>query len=158
MTKLQQPPREGVDVPAARSDRFAVDWSLPHGRGDRPLRLVLVDDNDGIRELLRALVEKRAGDRFEIVGEAADGREAIEVVGSTQPDVVILDAEMPVLDGVRAIPGLLASCPPVRIVMFSALGHRREQALAVGAHAWAPKGCDWPTLERLITSVVTGGG
>lgn len=79
-------------------------------------RVVIVDDTQSLRDLMRGHVEK-AG--MEVVGEAADGLEAVTLVRATQPDAVILDVEMPVMDGIQALPGLRDAAPDTKIVVFS---------------------------------------
>ena len=77
-------------------------------RDERHHRVVLVDDTRDLRELMR-LAMVRGG--FDVVGEAADGREGIEVCAQQQPDVVLLDLAMPVMDGIEALPGIREHCP-----------------------------------------------
>ena len=81
------------------------------------IRVVIVDDTDSLRELMRAHVEAEPG--MEVVGEAVDGLHAVAVVRQAQPDAVILDVEMPVMDGLQALPGLLDAAPHAKIVVFS---------------------------------------
>lgn len=105
-------------------------------RGDEPIRVVIVDDHDEIRLLVRVWLE---GDRaFEVVGEAADGRRAIDVVAATQPDAVVLDVEMPVLSGLDALPSLREAAPSCAVVVFSASDRERD-ALDAGATAYVSK-------------------
>lgn len=105
-------------------------------RGDQPIRVVIVDDHEEIRLLVRVWLE---GDRaFDVVGEAADGRQAIEVVAATQPDAIVLDVEMPVLSGLDALPSLREAAPSCAVVVFSA-SEREHDALAAGAAAYVSK-------------------
>jgi len=86
-------------------------------RPDR-LRVVVADDHDDIRMLLRMQI---GGDpRFEVVGEAADGLEAIEVAAAVQPDIVVLDKNMPRLSGIDAIPELRRRAPESAVVIYTA--------------------------------------
>lgn len=82
-----------------------------------PIRVVIVDDTDSLRELMRAHIEQAGG--MEVVGEAVDGLHAVAVVRQTRPDAVILDVEMPVMDGLQALPGLREVAPEAKIVVFS---------------------------------------
>lgn len=93
-----------------------------------PIRVVIVDDTDSMRELMRSHIEQ-SGD-MEIVGEAVDGLDAVAVVRRTQPDAVILDVEMPVMDGLQALPGIRAAAPSSKIIVFSS---RAEQPTAAAA-------------------------
>ena len=102
-------------------------------------RLVIVDDIDGIRALLRDYLSIAAPD-VEVVGEATNGAEAIDLVGALQPDAVILDWQMPVLDGLGAAPGLRAVAPDAVIVMYSSRGsYGAGDALAAGVDAYVGK-------------------
>lgn len=105
----------------------------------RPLRVLIVDDTADIRELLGALFGRRSD--VQVVAEARDGQEAIELAAALQPDIVVLDVAMPVLDGISALPYLVAAAPNARVVMLSALPaeFRAPVALAVGATAYVEK-------------------
>jgi DNA-binding NarL/FixJ family response regulator len=77
-----------------------------------------VDDEPDMRFLLRLQLD--SDDRFEVVGEAEDGLEALECCRTMAPDVVIMDVRMPRLDGVAALPLLREACPGVRVALFTA--------------------------------------
>jgi DNA-binding NarL/FixJ family response regulator len=111
-------------------------------------RVLVVDDAANLRELLTLLLEIE--DDFEVVGTAADGRQAIEVAESLQPDVVLLDLAMPVMDGLQALPALRAALPLARIVIFSGFEHQAlaEEALHAGADAYIEKGT---SVTQLVT-------
>jgi len=104
------------------------------------LRVLLADDSPDIRLLLRFTLSARPG--FDIVGEAAHGAEAVELAASLQPDVVVLDLSMPVMDGLEAIPELLRVSPDTRIVVLSGFDEERmkQAALRQGAHDYVEKG------------------
>ncbi|MGH3440909.1 MAG: response regulator transcription factor [Nitriliruptorales bacterium] len=118
-----------------------------------PITLLIVDDNSGIRTLLAALARRDTGLR--VVGEAANGLEAVEVAGEYRPDVVILDIMMPEMDGIEAIPGILDASPESRIVMYSAYAESREAAMEKGAHGWCLKGEPWDAMAAEIRRVVS---
>jgi DNA-binding NarL/FixJ family response regulator len=119
------------------------------------LRTVLVDDVAEMRELLRLLLQRDG--RFTIVGEAANGQEAIRVVGEAGPDLVVLDVAMPVLDGIAALPKLLEASPGTRIVMLS--GFPAEQmerpSLEAGAVGYVEKGPDIGALPGQLHFLAT---
>ena len=110
------------------------------------LATVLVDDVEEMRDLLRAVLVRDG--RFEIVGEAADGAEAIGVVAAMKPDLVVLDIGMPTLDGIAALPELRKVSNATRVVMLS--GFPAEQmakpAIDGGAVGYIEKGEDVRTL------------
>lgn len=104
------------------------------------IRVLIADDTPEIRRLLRLNLELDG--RFEIVGEAADGAEAVALARSLRPDAVVLDLAMPVMDGLQAIPVILESCPASRILVLSGFDHSRMEARAreQGAHGYLEKG------------------
>src|SRR5438128_1611001 len=94
------------------------------------IRVVVVDDSAAFR---RALVIALGSDReLEVVGEAADGLEAVALIERLAPDVVTMDVVMPVLDGIEAAKRILAK-KPVPIVLMSTLARSEEQRMALNA-------------------------
>lgn len=83
-----------------------------------PLRVVVADDDAGIRGMVMSLL--REDPRFELVGQARDGAEAVTIALATRPDVVLMDLTMPVLDGIAAAAAIHAQQPEVHIVGFTA--------------------------------------
>ena len=112
-------------------------------------KVLIADDNDRARHGLRALLAVRQ--EIEIVGEAADGRQAVQMVRAYQPDVVLMDAQMPQMDGLEAARQIKARWPEVRVVVVSMYVTRRTQALAAGADAFLSKGC---RVEELLDAVL----
>lgn len=104
------------------------------------LRVVLADDTTEYRLLLRLILQQDG--RFEIVGEAATGVDAVRLCCDEAPDVIVLDLAMPVMDGLQAIPEIRAQAPETAIVVLSgfARGRLERQALASGARAYVEKG------------------
>lgn len=102
-------------------------------------RVVLVDDTADLRQLMRIAL-RRAG--WDVVGEAGDGVQGIEVARAQTPDLVVLDLSMPVMDGLEALPQIRASCPDSTIVVMSGFGATQmtERALARGADGYLQKG------------------
>ena len=95
---------------------------------EEAIRVVIADDEDDVRLLLRVQLQE-AG--FEIVGEAADGREAIECCEAVHPDAMVLDLLMPGVNGFEAIPVLRREHPDVAIVAYTAVAGdfvRKEMA------------------------------
>ncbi|MFK7160771.1 chemotaxis-specific protein-glutamate methyltransferase CheB [Marinospirillum sp. MEB164] len=105
---------------------------------NRPLRLVVADDSALARQLLVALLEQAGG--IEVVGEAADGQQAIELVRRHQPDLLTLDLNMPVMDGLQTIATLMhTKALPILVVSSEADAQRAYQALELGALEVIPK-------------------
>lgn len=106
---------------------------LDRDGGDRPLRVLVADDVEDMRLLVRLQFERDG--RFCVVGEAANGEEAIAAAELLQPDVVILDRRMPVLGGIEAIPGIRAAAPHTAIILYTAQSDASttRAALAAGA-------------------------
>ena len=96
-------------------------------------RVLLVDDHAVVREGLRAFLELQPG--MAVVGEAADGRTAVERARALQPDVVLLDLVMPELDGLVALPRILEASPSSRVVVLTSFGDEERVARAVRAGA-----------------------
>ena len=115
---------------------------------EQPVRVLIVDNlsrsRDGLRTLLETWLE------VEVVGEAVDGLEAIFMVEKGQPDVVLMDAKMPVLDGLEATRLMKHRWPEVRVIMFTIYANHRINALAAGADAFLVKGCSTDTLLKAI--------
>jgi DNA-binding NarL/FixJ family response regulator len=82
-----------------------------------PIRVLVVDDVPDLRALFRLVLE--SDDRFEVVGEAGDGEEAIVKAHELRPDVVMLDIAMPRMNGINAIPLLHQAAPGIRILVLS---------------------------------------
>jgi two-component system chemotaxis response regulator CheB len=99
------------------------------------IKVMLVDDSAIIRRLFSFGLEKDP--EIKVIAKAEDGRKAIEVAKQHQPDVIVLDIEMPEMDGIEAIPHLLAAVPGVQIIMASTLTQKNAaislKALEVGA-------------------------
>ena len=117
-----------------------------------PIRVVLADDSDDVRDMLRMALEWDG--RFDVVGEASNGEEAVHLVSEHKPDAIFLDLVMPVLDGLKAIPKIRASSPETKIVVLSvAAAHpSSSEAMELGATAMVQKG-GARTAQELATEV-----
>jgi DNA-binding NarL/FixJ family response regulator len=120
-----------------------------------PIRMLIVDDSSDLRFLVRAAVESRGG--FEIVGEAGDGAEAVELARQAQPELVLLDLDMPTMGGLEALPLLRDVVPDAKVVVLSSF--RREdyegQVRAGGAVGYLEKGL---SARRLVDELLALAG
>jgi CheY-like chemotaxis protein len=103
------------------------------------ISVVVADDEFDVRALLGITLGLE--ETFTVVGEAADGKEAVILVEHQHPDAVVLDLMMPVMGGMEAIPEIKSRSPGTKIVVFSALaaGQAEAEALARGADAYVEK-------------------
>jgi DNA-binding NarL/FixJ family response regulator len=117
------------------------------------IRVLLADDTPEIRRLLRVNLELDG--RFEIVGEAADGAEAVALSQSLHPDVVVLDLAMPVMDGLQAAPMIRQYSPSSRILVLSGFDHSRMEARAreQGAHGYLEKGTAFGRITDVLVEL-----
>ena len=120
------------------------------------VRILLADDHTVMRAGLRLLLERH--DNFEVVGEAADGREAVELAAEQKPDVVVMDVAMPHLNGVEAARQILSRNPDTAIVMLSM--HSDEsyvlRSLKAGARGYLLKDSAEADLIAAIQAIVEG--
>jgi two-component system, NarL family, response regulator NreC len=121
-----------------------------------PIRVLVADDHTIIRSGLRLLLERHPG--FEVVGEAADGRQAVDVAESTRPDVVILDIAMPRLNGIEAALQIAAKLPRTRFIILSM--HSDEgyvlRALKAGARGYLLKDSAESDIVNAVRAVSEG--
>ena len=99
------------------------------------IRIVLVDDDEKLAELLRVNFE--LDDRFELVGWARNGLEGVELVRETRPDAVLMDVNMPVMDGIAATRQIVAADPRACVIAFTASQESAEHEAALEAGAAA---------------------
>ncbi len=95
-------------------------------------RVLIVDDHPLTREALATLL---AGNDFDVVGQASDGQEAIELAGRLRPQVILLDLSMPGLDGLSALPGLRSAVPDAEVIVLTASGTEDNLLAAIRAGA-----------------------
>jgi len=121
------------------------------------IRVVVVDDHPIVRQGLVSVLSDE--DDLEVVGEAGSGREAVPLVSRVRPDVVLLDLEMADLDGVAAIPQLLAAVPGTGVMVFTAYDtdERVLGAVRAGARGYLLKGASADEIARGIRTVSAGG-
>ena len=121
-----------------------------------PIRVVLIDDDPDVRTLLEVLFD--LDDRFELVGAAPDGVTGLDLVRELVPDAVVVDLEMPGIDGLRVIAAVKALELDIRIIVFSAFPDPFTlfDVLRRGADGYLDKAAAWsevlPTLAGLFHS------
>jgi DNA-binding NarL/FixJ family response regulator len=122
-----------------------------------PIRILIADDHPVVRDGLVAILGTQPD--FAVVGEAGNGRDAIARVEATQPDVVLLDLEMPDMDGVEALRHLRAAQPTLPVLVFTAFDtdERILTAVQAGARGYLLKGVPRQELFNAIRVVYSGG-
>ncbi len=124
--------------------------------GTEPLRILLADDHDAFRSGLAALLATVGG--IEVVGEASSGEEAVRAAAATQPDVVVMDLNMPGSDGIEATRRIVATSPHIAVLVVSMYEDDDLVfgALKAGARGYLLKGADRAELVRAIRGVASG--
>lgn len=119
----------------------------------KKIRILLADDHRMVREGLRAMLEAQPD--LEVVGEAANGRQAVRLCHETQPDQVIVDVAMPELNGIDATRRILAELPKTRVIALSMHADKRfvAQMLQAGASGYVLKDCAFEEIARAVRAV-----
>lgn len=121
-----------------------------------PIRILLADDHTLFRDGLRALFSSLAD--FEVVGEAATGEEAIALAEKLQPDVVLMDIQMPALNGVEATRQIVQTSPHIGVIVITMFEDDDSvfSAMRAGARGYVLKGADQEEMLRAIRAVSRG--
>ena len=124
--------------------------------GSAPLRVVVADDQAVVREGLVLLLDGLPG--IDVVGAAADGQQALDLVAERQPDAILLDLHMPVLDGIGATRRLTAEHPRVAIVVLTTYVDDASvmDALRAGARSYLTKDADRTDIARALQAAAGG--
>jgi DNA-binding NarL/FixJ family response regulator len=125
------------------------------------IRVLIVDDHAVVRQGLRTFLELQddpANLAIEVVGEAADGSQAVEQARRTQPDVVLLDLVMPVLGGIEALPRILEGSPRSRVIILTSFGEEDKllPAIRAGAQGYLLKDIPPHELVQAVRSAYLG--
>jgi len=121
-----------------------------------PIRVLVVDDHAVVREGLRAFLELQDG--IEVVGEAADGQEAVEQAASLRPDVILMDLVMPRLDGIAAMRALREGLSGARVIVLTSFldDDKLLPALRAGAAGYLLKNAQPQELARAVRAAHAG--
>jgi DNA-binding NarL/FixJ family response regulator len=121
------------------------------------IRILLADDHAIVRQGLRSLLEKEPD--IEVVGEAENGREAMQLVRELQPDMVIMDITMPGLNGIDTTHEIVSEFPKVKVIALSIHSHKQfiTGMLKAGASGYILKECLFGEFVQAIRNVAAGG-
>lgn len=127
-------------------------------RHSQRVRVVLADDHVLFLQTLRMILESDG--RIEVIGEATDGAEAVALAASLQPDAVVLDVEMPTMDGIEAARRIARKAPGVRVLMLSSSGDPEQirRARAAGAADYVTKDRSAGDLVERVVGAASGRG
>lgn len=122
-----------------------------------PIRILLADDHRIVREGLASMLSTQSD--LHVVGEAGTGREAIALIKRLHPDIVLLDLEMPDLDGVGVLEQIRPAFPSVRVIILTAYGteERILDAVRAGARGYLLKGAGLHEVLHAVRVVAAGG-
>lgn len=122
------------------------------------IRVVIADDAQEIRMLVRFTLER--DERFDVVGEAADGIETLAVLDDTEPDALLLDLAMPRMDGLEVLERLHERSSPPPVVVFSGFSNSAvvDRAMALGASGYINKGDDLNSIPEILADAVARRG
>lgn len=125
---------------------------------DHNVKVLICDDDRFIVEALKSLLSTYAlskpddpVSKIRVIGEAANGQEALQMVANHQPDVVLMDVQMPLMDGIEATREIKEKWPQVKVVMLTIYSAQEQASLAAGADAFLLKGCP---AEKLIDTIL----
>jgi len=132
-----------------------MNAAVPNTRATRRFKLLVVDDSNIIR---RRIERSQQFEELEVVGTAANGLEAIELFGKTDPDVVTMDITMPHMDGIQCIEKLVGLKPAIRILIISALADKATavEAMGKGANGFLCKPFTDRQLNEAIAELMRG--
>ena len=119
------------------------------------IRIVIADDHKMVREAISSLLRNEIG--MEVVGEAEDGRTAVQLARELQPNVIIMEVVLPSLNGIEATRQIVHELPAVKVIALSARSDGRSvrEMLKAGASGYVPKDCAFQELVTAIGNVVS---
>ena len=126
------------------------------------LNVMVVDDSTDLRDLISMVIDRSPG--WHVVATAADGQQAVEAARDNQPDLVLLDIAMPVMDGMQALPLIREAAPEAVVVMLSGypFATAGQGAISAGAHGYLEKSdlvkSLVPRLELIVDTATLESG
>ena len=123
---------------------------------DRPIKIFLADDHTIVRQGLAKLLEAESD--LEVIGEAEDGREAVNKVQKSKPDIVIMDIAMPLLNGIEATRQIKKILPQIKIIILSMHSHDRyiSELIGLGASGYLLKDSTGGEIIKAISAAIKG--
>ena len=121
------------------------------------IRVLIADDQELIRDSMSLLLSRREG--IEVVGTASDGARAVEMVKQLRPDIALIDARMPIMDGLEASFSIRQSGIPCKIIILTTFNDDEyiSKAVKIGVDGYILKGVSAEQIEQAIKSAITGG-
>ncbi len=117
---------------------------------DDKIKVIIADDQVSTRRALKALLTFEP--RIEITGEAGDGSEAIRLVGTLLPDLVLIDVQMPVMNGIKATQQIKTMWPGIKVIVYTMFPGYQQEAYQAGADYFLIKGSLGFTPSQIILS------
>jgi two-component system, NarL family, response regulator LiaR len=130
---------------------------MTESSSQQPIRILLVDDHTLMRRGMKGQFSLEPN--FSVVGEASDGAQAIELAAQLQPDVVLMDIDLPIIDGITATQQIKSNHTATRILALSAFDNDTQVMgmLAAGADGYCIKTIEWEQLVAVIQLIQSGG-
>jgi YesN/AraC family two-component response regulator len=124
---------------------------LRKGNMDETIKILITDDNQVVREGLKSIFDGHKD--LEVIGQAVDGLDAIEKAEKLQPDVILMDGQMPRMEGPEAIRRIKKIMPDVKILFLTVYGDYAGDALAAGASWYLTKDCRRQDLLEAVRAL-----
>lgn len=122
-----------------------------------PTRIILADDHELVRDGIKSLLENEA--EFQVIAEASDGKEALKVIAQNQPDLLIVDIRMPIMNGIEVVRNLTKDFPKVKKLVLSM--HDSEEyvveSIQAGADGYLLKGSSKAEFLKALHTIAAGG-
>lgn len=151
----EESPKQSFETVSGEKKEIDVDIQNDKSSSNlKKVRFLIVDDAKFMRILMTKILEEEG---FEVVGEASNGEEAIEMVKELSPDIVTMDITMPEMDGITALKEIINIKPEVKVIMCSAINQRDMvlDALKIGAKDFISKPFEQNKVADVIKRVVT---